>query len=78
MTLIHDSDCHLPKILPPGSYQLEIWAMTDEEKLQAIPQIHEEGNALFKSGDISAASEKYYNAIASLKNLQMKVCLNSC
>uniref|UniRef100_A0A672Q554 peptidylprolyl isomerase n=1 Tax=Sinocyclocheilus grahami TaxID=75366 RepID=A0A672Q554_SINGR len=59
-------------ILPPGSYQLEIWAMTDEEKLQVIPQIHEEGNALFKSGDISAASEKYYSAIACLKNLQMK------
>ncbi len=78
MTLIHDSDSHLPKVLPPGSYQLEIWAMTDEEKLQAIPQMHEEGNAFFKSGDISAASEKYYNAIACLKNLQMKVSLNSC
>ncbi|XP_056127691.1 AH receptor-interacting protein [Rhinichthys klamathensis goyatoka] len=60
------------QVLPPGSFQLEIWAMTDEEKLEAIPQIHEEGNALFKSGDITAAAEKYYNAIASLKSLQMK------
>ncbi|XP_026100393.1 AH receptor-interacting protein isoform X2 [Carassius auratus] len=60
------------EILPPGSFQMEIWAMTDEEKLEVIPQIHEEGNALFKSGDISAASEKYYSAIACLKNLQMK------
>ncbi|TRZ00871.1 hypothetical protein DNTS_034090 [Danionella cerebrum] len=60
------------QVLPPGSYQLEIWAMTDDEKLGAIPQIHEEGNALFKAGDISAAAEKYYNAIACLKSLQMK------
>lgn len=60
------------QVLPPGSFQLEIWAMTDEEKLEAIPQIHEEGNALFKSGDIAAAAEKYYNAIACLKSLQMK------
>lgn len=52
--------------------------MTDEEKMQAIPQIHEEGNALFKSGDITAAAEKYYSAIACLKNLQMKVSLNIC
>ncbi|XP_016336849.1 AH receptor-interacting protein [Sinocyclocheilus anshuiensis] len=60
------------EILPPGSFQLEIWAMTDEEKMQAIPHIHEDGNALFKSGDITAAAEKYYSAIACLKNLQMK------
>lgn len=49
--------------------------MTDEEKLGAIPQIHEEGNSLFKSGDIATAAEKYYNAIACLKSLQMKVGL---
>lgn len=47
--------------------------MTDEEKLAAVPQIHEEGNALFKRGDTEEAAEKYYNAIACLKNLQMKV-----
>lgn len=79
LKLIHDFLCsHLPKVLPPGSFQLEIWAMTDDEKLEAIPQIHEEGNALFKSGEIAAAAEKYYNAIACLKSLQMKVSFNSC
>ncbi|XP_051747101.1 AH receptor-interacting protein [Ctenopharyngodon idella] len=60
------------QVLPPGSFQLEIWAMTDDEKLEAIPQIHEEGNALFKSGEVAAAADKYYNAIACLKSLQMK------
>ncbi|XP_053535890.1 AH receptor-interacting protein [Ictalurus punctatus] len=62
----------LLEVLLPGSFALETWAMTDEEKLAAVPQIHEEGNALFKNGDIEGAAEKYYNAIACLKNLQMK------
>lgn len=61
------------KVLPPGSFQLDVWAMTDEEKLARVPQIHEEGNMLFKQGQIEEATEKYYNGIACLKNLQMKV-----
>lgn len=47
--------------------------MTDEEKLELAPQIHEEGNLLYKQGKITEASEKYYSGIACLKNLQMKV-----
>lgn len=47
--------------------------MTDEEKLEFVPQIHEEGNRLFKQGKIQEATEKYYNGVACLKNLQMKV-----
>ncbi|TUM96408.1 AH receptor-interacting protein [Bagarius yarrelli] len=62
----------LLEVLPPGSFALETWAMSDEEKLAAVPQIHEEGNALFKQGDTAEAAEKYYTAIACLKNLQMK------
>lgn len=52
--------------------------MTDEEKLALVPQIHEEGNTLFKQGKIAEASEKYYNGIACLKNLQMKVRAEIC
>ena len=51
--------------------------MTDEEKMEAVPQIHEQGNALFKQGDVVGAGENYYNAIACLKNLQMKVRLTA-
>lgn len=47
--------------------------MTDKEKLEFVPQIHEEGNKLFKQGKIQEATEKYYNGVACLKNLQMKV-----
>uniref|UniRef100_A0A8C9UXN9 peptidylprolyl isomerase n=1 Tax=Scleropages formosus TaxID=113540 RepID=A0A8C9UXN9_SCLFO len=62
----------LLQVLPPGSFRLDTWAMTDEEKLEAVPQMHEEGNVLYKKGDIAAAAEKYHNAIACLKNMQMK------
>ncbi|MEQ2190501.1 hypothetical protein XENOCAPTIV_025769 [Xenoophorus captivus] len=61
------------EVLTPGSFQLDMWAMTDKEQLDSVPQIHEKGNALFKEGKIKEAMEKYYNAIACLKNLQMKV-----
>lgn len=47
--------------------------MNDKEKLELVPQIHEEGNMLYKQGQINEAMEKYYNGIACLKNLQMKV-----
>ncbi|MBN3313335.1 AIP protein, partial [Atractosteus spatula] len=57
------------------SYRQDAWAMSDEEKLAAVPIIHEEGNELFRQGQITAAVEKYHNAIACLKNLQMKVIM---
>lgn len=47
--------------------------MTDEEKLQAVPLIHKEGNELYRQGKVQEAAAKYYDAIACLKNLQMKV-----
>lgn len=70
---INSSVSFSAQVLPPGSFQLDVWAMTDEEKLQLVPQIHEEGNLLFKQGKIKEATDKYYNGIACLKNLQMKV-----
>lgn len=60
------------KVEAPGSYQQDPWAMTDEEKMQAVPLIHEEGNALYRQGKVTEAAAKYYDAIACLKNLQMK------
>ncbi|MBN3301143.1 AIP protein, partial [Amia calva] len=62
----------LMQVLTPGSYRQEPWAMTDEEKLAAVPVIHQEGNQLFKNGHTDEAAEKYHSAIACLKSLQMK------
>lgn len=57
----------------PGTYQQDPWAMTDEEKAKAVPLIHQEGNRLYHEGQVKEAAAKYYDAIACLKNLQMKV-----
>ncbi|XP_071618500.1 AH receptor-interacting protein isoform X2 [Heliangelus exortis] len=65
-------DIEVLKVEAPGSYQQDPWAMTDEEKLQAVPLIHQEGNKLYKQGKVREAAAKYYDAIACLKNLQMK------
>lgn len=47
--------------------------MSDDEKVKAVPLIHQEGNELYKEGKVQEAAAKYYDAIACLKNLQMKV-----
>ncbi|NWY08163.1 AIP protein, partial [Nothoprocta ornata] len=65
-------DIEVLKVEEPGSYQQDPWAMTDEEKLQAVPLIHKEGNELYRQGKVPEAASKYYDAIACLKNLQMK------
>ncbi|XP_078741109.1 AH receptor-interacting protein, partial [Lampetra fluviatilis] len=60
------------KVEEPGAYRPETWAMSDEEKMDAVPLLHEEGNAAFKRGEHAEAAAKYYEAIVCLKNLQMK------
>lgn len=62
----------LLKVEEPGSYRQDAWAMTDEEKLEAVPLLHQEGNQFYKEGNIPEAGAKYYEAIACLKSLQMK------
>ncbi|XP_072280609.1 AH receptor-interacting protein [Pyxicephalus adspersus] len=62
----------LLKVEEPGTYRQDAWAMTDEEKLQAVPILHQEGNQLYKDGKTVEAAAKYYEAIACLKSLQMK------
>lgn len=52
--------------------------MTDAEKAKAVPVIHQEGNRLYREGHVKEAAAKYYDAIACLKNLQMKVLAGGC
>ncbi|XP_068111298.1 AH receptor-interacting protein isoform X2 [Hyperolius riggenbachi] len=63
--------CNTP-VQEPGTYRQDAWAMTDGEKLQAVPILHQEGNQLYKEGKTAEAASKYYEAIACLKSLQMK------
>lgn len=64
-------DTELFKIEAPGDYQKESWQMNEEEKLNAIPGLHAEGNSLFRDKDYKAASDKYAMAIGILEQLML-------
>ena len=56
----------------PEEYEKESWQMNADEKLGSIPQLREEGNSLFKSKEISKASEKYTQALGLLEQLMLR------
>uniref|UniRef100_A0A8D2JI67 Aryl-hydrocarbon-interacting protein-like 1 n=1 Tax=Sciurus vulgaris TaxID=55149 RepID=A0A8D2JI67_SCIVU len=56
----------------PSEYQRETWNLNNQEKMQAVPILHGEGNRLFKLGRYEEASSKYQEAIVCLRNLQTK------
>ncbi|KAB7494995.1 AH receptor-interacting protein [Armadillidium nasatum] len=62
----------LLKVEPPGSYEKEFWAMTEDEQRLSIPILREEGNKLYKQGDYVTASKKYSEAIGRLDNIMLK------
>ncbi|KAK1157464.1 aryl-hydrocarbon-interacting protein-like 1 [Acipenser oxyrinchus oxyrinchus] len=62
----------LVKVEQPNEYNRESWAMSDEERMKAVPILHGEGNKLFKLGRYEAATNKYKEAIICLKNIQTK------
>nr|XP_025861454.1 aryl-hydrocarbon-interacting protein-like 1 [Vulpes vulpes] len=65
----------LLQVEAPSEYQRETWSLNNEEKMQAVPILHGEGNRLFKLGRYNDASTKYQEAIVCLRNLQTKVFL---
>ncbi|XP_041097192.1 aryl-hydrocarbon-interacting protein-like 1 [Polyodon spathula] len=62
----------LVKVEQPNEYNRESWALSDEERMKAVPILHGEGNKLFKLGRYEAATNKYKEAIICLKNIQTK------
>ena len=48
-------DIEMLKVENPGTYQQDPWAMTDEEKVKAVPVIHQEGNRLYREGHVKEA-----------------------
>lgn len=57
----------------PSEYDRETWAMSDEERLKAVPVLHGQGNKLYKQGQYEKATQKYKEAIICIKNVQTKV-----
>uniref|UniRef100_A0A670ZY49 AIP/AIPL N-terminal FKBP-type PPIase domain-containing protein n=1 Tax=Pseudonaja textilis TaxID=8673 RepID=A0A670ZY49_PSETE len=56
----------------PYSYKRDTWAMSNDEKLAAVPKLHTEGNRLVLSRKFKEAAEKYQEAVICLRNLQVK------
>uniref|UniRef100_A0A670ZXZ9 AIP/AIPL N-terminal FKBP-type PPIase domain-containing protein n=1 Tax=Pseudonaja textilis TaxID=8673 RepID=A0A670ZXZ9_PSETE len=60
------------KVEDPYSYKRDTWAMSNDEKLAAVPKLHTEGNRLVLSRKFKEAAEKYQEAVICLRNLQVK------
>uniref|UniRef100_A0A4W4HQG3 AIP/AIPL N-terminal FKBP-type PPIase domain-containing protein n=1 Tax=Electrophorus electricus TaxID=8005 RepID=A0A4W4HQG3_ELEEL len=56
----------------PSEYERESWALSDEERLKAVPVRHDQGNKLYKQGRFEEATLKYKEAIFCIKNVQSK------
>ncbi|XP_069062325.1 aryl-hydrocarbon-interacting protein-like 1 isoform X2 [Pleurodeles waltl] len=56
----------------PTTYKQDVWAMSKEEKLNAVPVLHNEGNRLVKLRKYKEAAEKYQEAVICLRNVQAK------
>ncbi|XP_064185386.1 aryl-hydrocarbon-interacting protein-like 1 [Anguilla rostrata] len=56
----------------PFSYKRESWMMEKDEKLQAVPSLHLQGNALVKQARFREAASKYQEAVLLLKTVQSR------
>lgn len=65
-------ELELLKVEQPGEYKKEHWAMTEDEKKEAIPKLKEEGNTLYKERKYPEASEKYFEALSYLEQIIIK------
>lgn len=57
----------------PLSYERESWMMEKDEKLQTVPILHMQGNALVKQRKFREAASKYKEAVLLLKTVQSRV-----
>jgi len=56
----------------PEEYTKESWQMEAGEKLESVPGLKAEGNALFKEKNYVEAAEKYRSAIGRLEQLMLR------
>lgn len=64
-----DFTLELVEVLRPGSYEKDSWAMDETEKRSSIPQLHEEGNHLYKKQKYVEAADRYSRALGLLEEL---------
>lgn len=62
----------LVKVEQPDDYEKESWQMDEDEKLQLLPRLREQGNTDFKLKKYSEASDYYAKAIGIIEQLMIK------
>jgi AH receptor-interacting protein len=60
------------KVEEPGEYKKESWSMNENEKIEAIPKLKEEGNELYKEKKYTQAAERYAEAIGMVEQLMLR------
>lgn len=56
----------------PEEYRKDVWQMTDEEKLNTVVKLKDEGNEFYKQRKIEVAEECYKTAVGILEQLMLK------
>ncbi|XP_034230192.1 AH receptor-interacting protein [Thrips palmi] len=62
----------LLKVEAPDEYKKESWQMSENEKLDQVPKLREEGNKHYKEQKYDAACESYSIALGFIEQLMLK------
>lgn len=62
----------LLKVVHPDEYQKEAWQMNEEEQLVRVHELKDEGNEVFKKGELKSAADMYAEAIGILERLSVR------
>ncbi|XP_057652989.1 AH receptor-interacting protein [Diorhabda carinulata] len=60
------------KVEQPESYERETWQMGEDERLELIPKLKEQGNEEYKKKNYEKASDLYAKALGLLEQLMLK------
>lgn len=60
------------KVEQPENYEKESWQLEENEKIELVPKLKEQGNQEYKNKNYIKASELYAKAIGMLEQLMLK------
>lgn len=62
----------LLKVEAPDEYTKEPWQMSEQERLDQVPLLREEGNNFYRQQKYDAACESYSRALGFIEQLMLK------
>ncbi|KAJ8930913.1 hypothetical protein NQ314_016237 [Rhamnusium bicolor] len=60
------------KVEQPENYERETWQLDEEERIQLIPKLKEQGNEEYKNKNYAKAADLYAKAVGMLEQLMIK------